>query len=155
MDARTDDPLIKMPPDSHSTRLSAKSDELKETFELLPNAEERFMHLMNLGRRYPAMPDEFRVEENLLAGCISRLWVKPELRDGLAYFHMDAEALISKGVAALICDFYQNATPAEILAFDPQELAHSGVAQLLSPSRQSGLSSMLRTIHAFALQAQA
>ncbi len=155
MNVKTDDPLIEMTPESQSTRLSAKSAELKETFELLPNAEERLMHLMNLGRRYPVMPEEFRVEENLLAGCISRLWVKPELRDGHAHFHMDAEALISKGVAALICDFYQHATPAEILAFDPQELAHSGVAQLLSPSRQSGLSSMLRTIHAFALQAQA
>lgn len=144
-----------MSPESPSPRLAAKAEELKETFDLLPNAEERLMHLMNLGRRYPAMPEEFRVEENLLAGCISRLWVKPELRDGHCQFHMDAEALISKGVAALICDFYKEATPAEILAFDQQGLAQSGIAQLLSPSRQSGLSSMLRTIYAFAQKAQA
>lgn len=144
-----------MPTDSQSTRLKEKANELKETFDLLPNAEERLMHLMNLGKRYPAMPEEYRVEENLLAGCISRLWVKPELRDGHAHFYMDAEALISKGVAALICDFYSDATPAEILTFDQQALAQSGVAQLLSPSRQSGLSSMLRTIHAFAQKAQA
>jgi cysteine desulfuration protein SufE len=144
-----------MTPESPSSRLTAKAEELKETFDLLPNAEERLMHLMNLGKRYPAMLEEYRVEENLLAGCISRLWVKPELRDGHALFHMDAEALISKGVAALICDFYKDATPSEILAFDQQALAQSGVAQLLSPSRQSGLSSMLRTIHAFAQKAQA
>ncbi|EIP98272.1 SufE protein probably involved in Fe-S center assembly [Opitutaceae bacterium TAV1] len=130
--------------------LSEKRDALVETFTLLPDDEERFRHLLTLGRRYPALDARYHTDDRLLPGCISRLWLQPELRDGRCYFHMDADAQISKGIAALMCDFYNGETPADILATEPDFLAEVGLPQALSANRSNALASLRRYIKAFA-----
>jgi len=86
----------------------------------------------------------------LLPGCVSQLWLQPELRDGRCWFQMDADAMISKGIAAVVCGFYQGETPADILAVEPDFLAEAGLTQVLSSNRSNALASLRRRIKAFA-----
>jgi len=127
-----------------------KRDALVETLGLLPDNDERFTHLINTGRRYPAMDPKDRLDERLLPGCISRLWLLPEYRDGRCYFQMDADAQITKGIAAVVCHLYSGETPQDIIALEIDFLADVGVTQLLSPNRRNGLSSLRKRIKAFA-----
>jgi cysteine desulfuration protein SufE len=127
-----------------------KRDALVETLSLLPDNDERFTYLIGAGRRYPAMDPKDRLDERLLPGCISRLWLLPEYRDGRCYFQMDADAQITKGIAAVVCHLYSGETPQDVIAQEIDFLADVGVTQLLSPNRRNGLSSLRKRIKAFA-----
>jgi cysteine desulfuration protein SufE len=127
-----------------------KRDALVETLSLLPDNDERFTYLIGAGRRYPVMDPKDRLDERLLPGCISRLWLLPEYRDGRCYFQMDADAQITKGIAAVVCHLYSGETPQDIIAQEIDFLAEVGVTQLLSPNRRNGLSSLRKRIKAFA-----
>jgi len=127
-----------------------KRDALVETLSLLPDNDERFTHLINVGRRYPVMDPKDRLDERLLPGCISRLWLLPEYRDGRCFFQMDADAQITKGIAAVVCHLYSGETPQDVIGQEIDFLAEVGVTQLLSPNRRNGLSSLRKRIKAFA-----
>lgn len=127
-----------------------KQNEFSENLNLLPDTEERFNYLLQLGRRFPAISDSQRVEENLLPGCMSQLWFCPEFKDGLCYYHMDADAAIVKGVAAMLCTLYSGETPETIIAHEPTFLEESGMTMHLSSRRLSGLGNLRGAIKAFA-----
>jgi len=127
-----------------------KRDALVETLSLLPDNDERFTYLIGAGRRYPVMEPKDRLDERLLPGCISRLWLLPEYREGRCYFQMDADAQITKGIAAVVCHLYSGETPQDVIAQEIDFLADVGVTQLLSPNRRNGLSSLRKRIKAFA-----
>lgn len=117
---------------------------------VLPDAEERFTYLLQKARKFPAMEPGLKTPERLLPGCVSQLWLYLELRDGKCWFQMDADAMISKGIAAVVCGFYQGETPADILAVEPDFLAEAGLTQVLSANRSNALASLRRRIKAFA-----
>jgi len=134
-----------------SSLLALRAEKLAYTFQLLPDNEERLRYLITLGRRYPALDPVHRLEANLLSGCISQLWIYAEIREGLCFFQMDADALISKGMAALLCEFYNAAPPYAVATYEPNFLISTGLTSLISPSRQSGLGSLRQTIRSFAM----
>lgn len=130
--------------------LPEKRQTLIDDLTTLPDAEERLMYLMAKAKKWPAMEAALKTDERLLPGCVSRLWLYPEFRDGRCWFKMDAEALISKGIAAVVCGFYQGETPADIVATEPDFLAEAGLTQVLSANRSSALSNLRKRIKAFA-----
>ncbi|SDT89365.1 cysteine desulfuration protein SufE [Verrucomicrobium sp. GAS474] len=132
--------------------LQEKRDALIDAFQSLPDGEERLTYLLSMGRRFPALPDAEKSDDLLLPGCMSRLWLLPEYRDGRCHFRMDADAQIVKGIAAMVCTFYGGETPADIAAQELDFLAEAGVPQLLTPNRRSGLSSLRSRIKAFAVE---
>jgi len=130
--------------------LEQKRADLVETIGLLPDGEERLAYLLSCGRKFPPLDANLRTEERLLPGCVSQLWLVPEYRDGLCHFMMDADALITKGIAAVICTFYSGETPADIVAMEPDFLGEVGITQALSPNRANGLASLRQRIKAYA-----
>ncbi|HLP02140.1 MAG TPA: SufE family protein [Opitutaceae bacterium] len=130
--------------------LEQKRAELVETIGLLPDGEERLAYLLSRGRSFPPLESRFKTDERLLPGCVSQLWLVPEYRDGRCYFGMDADALIAKGIAAVVCAFYNGETPADIIAMEPDFLREVGITQVLSPNRANGLASLRQRIKAFA-----
>lgn len=130
--------------------LEQKRADLVETIGLLPDEEERLAYLLSQGRKYPPLDAVYKTPERLLPGCVSQLWIHPEFRDGRCYFGMDADALITKGIAAVVCGFYNGEPPADIVAMEPDFLAEVGVTQVLSPNRANGLASLRTRIKAFA-----
>jgi cysteine desulfuration protein SufE len=127
-----------------------KQREFTENLEMLPDTEERFNYLLQLGRRFPALPPEKHAEENLLPGCMSQLWFCPEFRDGKCYYAMDADAAIVKGVAAMLCSLYSGETPEDVVAHEPTFLQECGLTMHLSSRRLSGLGNLRSAIKAFA-----
>ena len=130
--------------------LQEKRQALLDDLMVLPDAEERFTYLLQKARKYPPMDTGLKTSGRLLPGCVSQLWLQPEFRDGRIWFQMDADALISKGIAAVVCGFYQGETPADILAVEPDFLAEAGLTQVLSANRSNALASLRRRIKAFA-----
>jgi len=130
--------------------LAEKRQTLIDDLMSLPDAEERFMYLLARAKKWPTMDAGLKTDGRLLPGCVSRLWFYPEFRDGRCWFQMDAEALISKGIAAVVCGFYQGEAPADILATEPDFLAEAGLTQVLSANRSNALSNLRKRIRVYA-----
>lgn len=133
--------------------LEAKREKILNGLKLLPSTDEQLSYLISRGRKYPPLDESLRTKDRLLPGCVSQLWLAPEIIDGRCFFHMDSDALFSKGIAAIICEFYNNETPEDILGADAGFLAEAGVP--ISPNRSNGLSSLVAHIRKFAAEAAA
>jgi cysteine desulfuration protein SufE len=121
--------------------------------ELLPDSTERFTWLVDFGRRLPALPESLKGPEFKVEGCMSQLWLVPEMRAGLCAFRADSDSAIVKGLAGLLCELYSDATPAAVLAVEPDFLAEVGILQHLSGNRRNGLGRIRDRIKRFAAAA--
>lgn len=127
-----------------------KARELEETLSLLPDMEEKFRYLIQLGRKYPPLDPALRKDEYLLPGCMSNLWLCPEYREGRCFYPMDADALLVKGAAALLCGLYNGEPPQDIVRFEPEFMEKTGLTLHLSSRRLTGLGNLLGAIKKFA-----
>jgi cysteine desulfuration protein SufE len=131
--------------------LEEKKKDLLERLSFLDNAQERLAYIMELGKKWPALPAEFKTPDYRVEGCLSNLWFVPEFREGKCFFRVDADSQIVRAIAALLADFYSGQPPGEILKTDPSFLGEVGITQHLSPNRRNGLSRLWDKIRAFAL----
>lgn len=108
------------------------------------------MYLIDHAKKWPPLAPALKTDARLLPGCVSRLWLYPEYRDGRCWFSMDADAMISKGIAAVLCAFYSGEPPADIVAQEPDFLAEAGLTQVLSANRSNALANLRKRIKAYA-----
>ena len=130
--------------------LAEKEAQLSRQLAVFKNGQDRLAHLVELARQRPALAPEFRVEQNLIPGCLAKLWFHPRFADGRCHFACDSDSLVVKAIAGLLCDFYSNQPPAEIVAHDPAFLGPLGITQHLTPNRRNALSKIWDQIKAFA-----
>lgn len=130
--------------------LEAKKQKLIEELSIIEDPEERFSFVIDMGKSNPPLDKELRVDTFLIEGCVSSLWLYPEYKEGACYFLVDADSLITRGIAALVGDFYSGSKPEEIVQEDAQFLADVGITQHLSPNRRNGLSNLCKRIKDFA-----
>jgi cysteine desulfuration protein SufE len=120
-------------------------------FKCFSDWEERYKHLINIGKSMPAMKESHKMTENLVKGCQSQVWLHAELKDGRVIFEADSDASIVKGIIALLIHVYSGSTPDEILVTKPSFLEDIGLREHLSMSRANGLNSMMKQISFFGL----
>lgn len=125
-----------------------------ETFEPLTDWEAKYKHIISLGRAMPPLPPEDRIEANRVRGCSSQVWLVPRLEGQHLIFGADSDALITKGLVALLMQVYSGRTPDEILGADPIFIEELGLTQHLSPNRANGLASMVARIKELAREEQ-
>ncbi len=130
--------------------LDEKRARIIEDMSYLPDRFERFTYLVDFGKNQEPLPDEYRTEPFRVEGCQSQLWLVPEFRDGRCYFRAESDSAIVKGIGSLICDFYSDETPADILQGDTDFLKEVGVDQHLSSNRRNGLGKVDERIKRFA-----
>ncbi|MGC6497484.1 MAG: SufE family protein [Candidatus Puniceispirillaceae bacterium] len=131
-------------------RATAAAAEIIDEFSFLDDWEDRYQLLIDLGRQLPPLPDIYRSEEYRLRGCQSVVHFAAE-QDGDAFrFHAGSDAAIVQGLIALLLRVYSDRTAAEILSTDESFLAEIGLDSHLSPTRKTGLASMLAAIKASA-----
>lgn len=130
--------------------LKEKHDEILAELEPFEDPQDRFQYLIDRAKSAPSLPEEMRVPANLVEGCTSQLWLVCRFENGLCRIDIDADAVITKGIASLIRDYFDGALPAEIVADNMDFLASAGIDQHLSPNRRNGLSNLIGKIHAFA-----
>jgi cysteine desulfuration protein SufE len=130
--------------------LAEKQVELTAQLTALKNGQDRLAFLVEKAKQRPPAAPELRADENLIPGCLARLWFAPQFRDGKCFFDCDSDSLVVKAIAGLLCEFYSARTPAEILAHDPKFLAPLGITQHLTPNRRNALSKIWEHIRQFA-----
>ncbi|HUR46065.1 MAG TPA: SufE family protein [Candidatus Saccharimonadales bacterium] len=130
--------------------LLEKQRELLAALAAIKDGQERFAWLIHKGKSQAALPATLKTPENRVEGCLSNLWFVPEFRDGRCWFESDADSLIVKSIAGLLCDFYSGSHPREILKLDPSFLGEVGINQHLTPNRRNSLSRVWTRIYGFA-----
>jgi cysteine desulfuration protein SufE len=123
-----------------------------EDFSMYDEWLDKYEYLIDLGKKLEAYPEEEKVDEKLIKGCQSRVWLDYELRDGRLWFRADSDAIITKGIISLLISVYSGRTPAEIAADDFSFIDEIGLKENLSPTRSNGLVSMIATIRAVAAE---
>ena len=130
--------------------LAEKKVELTTQLAALKNGQDRLAFLVEKARARPPLAPELRVADNLIPGCLAKLWFMAAFRDQKCFFDCDSDSLVVKAVAGLLCDFYSGHAPAEIFAHDPKFLAPLGITQHLTPNRRNALSKIWERIRQFA-----
>lgn len=116
--------------------------------------EDRYKKLIELGKALPDLPDEKKLEDYKVKGCQSQVWIHARLENGKIIFEADSDALLVKGLVALLLRLYSDATPQEILSTPPDFVKEIGLENKLSPSRANGLFSMIKQMKFYAVAFQ-
>ena len=133
--------------------LAAKRAALVAELAPFADAHERFQYVIDRAKDAPSLAPDEKVAEILVPGCTSNLWLLPTLEHGACRFRCDADSVITKGIATLVCELYDGASPAEVAATDADFLAEVGITQHLSPNRRNGLGNLVARIRDFGRRA--
>lgn len=127
-------------------------NEIIEEFELFGDDwEAKYEHLIDLGKSLPLINPEFKTEDKIIKGCQSRVWLNSELKDGKIVYTADADAIITKGMVALMIRVLSNHKPEEVIKADLKFVDTIGLKEHLSPTRANGLVSMINKMKMEAL----
>jgi cysteine desulfuration protein SufE len=119
-----------------------KQEELKNLFKSSQTPEEQYLRIIDLGKTLPEFPREEKIEQNLVTGCQSLLYVTARHNEGKIFFKCFSEALISAGLAALLLRVYNGEEPLVLIKCPPHFLQTLGISASLSPSRSNGVASL-------------
>ena len=126
-------------------------DEIIEDFTVLDDWMDRYQLLIDLGSEQPALPEADTQDQNLIDGCQSRVWLVCDQHEGILTFRAESDALIVKGIAALLVKVLSGHTAQEILDADLYFIREIGLNEHLSPTRSNGLLAMVKQMRMYAL----
>lgn len=129
------------------TEIAQAERELIEEFQFFDNWMDRYQYLIDLGRKLPPFPEEYRTEDYRLHGCQSQVWLKTERRGDRLSIQAISDSAIVSGLIALLLRVYNGRRTADILASPPVFIKEIGLDEHLSPTRSNGLRAMVRAIH--------
>ena len=126
-------------------------EEIIEEFSVFDEWLDKYDYLIELSDSLPAIAAEHRTEDYVIKGCQSRVWVDARQEDGKVYFSADSDAIITKGIIALLIRVMNGRTPQEIIDMDLYFIDAIGLGENLSPTRSNGLLSMIKQMKMYAL----
>lgn len=129
--------------------MTQRIDEIIESFELLEDWEDRYSLLIDLGKKMPDFPEHLKKDENLVKGCVSKVWMVPKVENGMFTFEGDSDAHIVRGLVGLLHIIYNGQPVAALKTIDIEGIFNQlSLTQNLSPNRRNGLFSMIEKIKA-------
>ena len=131
--------------------INEAQDEVIEEFSDFTDWMDKYQMLIDLGNEQQPLDQKYKTEDNLIDGCQSRVWLQADYRDGRIYFTAESDALIVKGIIALLIRVLSGHTPQEILDADLYFIDRIGLKDHLSPTRSNGLLAMVKQIRVYAL----
>ena len=126
-------------------------DEVIEEFLDVEDWMDKYQMLIDLGNEQEPLDEKYKTESNLIDGCQSRVWLQADLVDGVIHFQAESDALIVKGIVALLIRVLSDHTPDEILGADLYFIEKIGLKEHLSPTRSNGLLAMIKQVRMYAL----
>ncbi|MGY8968190.1 MAG: Fe-S metabolism protein SufE [Candidatus Arcticimaribacter sp.] len=129
-------------------------EEIIEEFAMFEDWMQRYEYMIDLGKTLPLIAAEFKTDDNIIKGCQSKVWVHAELKDSQLEFTADSDAIITKGIIAILIRVFSNQHPKDILASDTSFIDQIGLKEHLSPTRANGLVSMIKQIKMYAIAFQ-
>lgn len=130
-------------------------NEIVSEFSMFDDWMERYEYIIELGKGLPIIEAQFKTEDNIIKGCQSKVWVYAEEKDGKVVFSADSDAILTKGIIAILIRAFSNQTPAAILEANTDFVDEIGLKEHLSATRANGLVSMIKKIKMYALAFEA
>ena len=130
-------------------------NEIVNEFSMFDDWMERYEYIIELGKGLPIIEDQYKTEDNIIKGCQSKVWVHAEEKDGKVIFSADSDAILTKGIIAILIRSFSNQTPAAILEANTDFVDEIGLKEHLSATRANGLVSMIKKIKMYALAFEA
>ena len=128
-----------------------KQEEIIDEFSMFDDWMQRYEYIIDLGKNLPLIQEESKTDDNLIKGCQSKVWLKGEQNDDKIVFTADSDAILTKGIIAILIRVFSNQTSAEILNANMDFIDEIGLKEHLSPTRANGLVSMIKNIKMYAL----
>lgn len=129
-------------------------EEIKEEFMQFEDWMERYEYMIDLGRSLPLIDEAYKSDEYIIKGCQSKVWVYAELNEDKLVFTADSDAIITKGIIAILIRAFSNQHPSDIMNAETGFIDEIGLKEHLSPTRANGLVSMIKQIKLYALAFQ-
>jgi len=131
--------------------IKEQQDEIIADFELFGDWMDKYEYIIQLGKDLPLIDPQYKIDENLIRGCQSKVWMHAEFKDGKIFFTADSDAVITKGLVSLVIRVLSGHTPREIVDAELTFIDAIGLSSHLSPTRSNGLLSMVKQIKLYAL----
>lgn len=131
--------------------INTKQDEIIEEFSIFDDWMDKYNYLIELSRELPAIDAKFKTNQYLIEGCQSKVWLNAEIENGLIKFTADSDAIITKGIVALLIRVMNNQKPEDIMNIDLYFIDKIGLQQNLSPTRSNGLLAMVKQMRLYAM----
>lgn len=129
-------------------------EEIVDEFSLFDDWMEKYEHMIGLGKSLPLIKDEYKTDDNIIKGCQSKVWVHAELDDDRLQFTADSDAIITKGIIAILIRAFSNQKPKDIIEANTEFIDEIGLKEHLSPTRANGLVSMIKQLKLYAIAYQ-
>lgn len=126
-------------------------DEIVDEFSMFDDWMQRYEYIIELGKNLPLIKEEYKVDENLIKGCQSKVWLQGEKDNDKIVFTADSDAILTKGIIAILIRVFSNQTPKDIIDAEMDFIDEIGLKEHLSPTRANGLVSMIKNIKMYAL----
>jgi len=134
--------------------ITEKQQEIIEEFSLFEDWMQRYEHMIDLGKSLPLIAEEYKTEDNIIKGCQSKVWVHATLKGNQLVFTADSDAIITKGIIAILIRVFSHQHPKAILDADTDFIDQIGLKEHLSPTRANGLVSMIKQLKMYAVAYQ-
>ncbi len=125
--------------------------EIIDEFSMFDDWEERYQFMIDLGKSLPLIKEQYKTDDNIIKGCQSKVWLKGEQIDNKIVFTADSDAILTKGIIAILIRTFSNQSPQEILNANLDFIDEIGLKEHLSATRANGLVSMIKNIKMYAL----
>ena len=129
-------------------------EEIIDEFSMFDDWMERYEYIIELGKSIPLIEDQYKTDDNTIKGCQSKVWLNADVKDDKIFFTADSDAILTKGIIALLLRVFSNHTPKEILDADTDFIDEIGLKEHLSPTRANGLVSMIKQLKLYAIAYQ-
>lgn len=126
-------------------------DEIVDEFSMFDDWMQRYEYIIELGKTLPLIDEKYKTEDNIIKGCQSKVWVHGEEQEGNIVFTADSDAILTKGIIAILIRVFSNQSPEAILKANTDFIDEIGLKEHLSPTRANGLVSMIKQIKMYAL----
>ncbi len=126
-------------------------DEIIENFDFFEDWDDKYAHIIEMGKELQPLAEKYKTDDNIIKGCQSRVWLNAEMEGENLLFSADSDAIIVKGLVAMLLKVFSNHTPDEIMSSDIYFMEKIGMANHLSPTRSNGLVAMVKQIKLYAL----
>ena len=134
--------------------IKAVQEEIIDEFSMFEDWEERYQYMIDLGKDLPLIDGQYKTEDNSIKGCQSKVWVHANMDDDKVVFTADSDAIITKGIIAILIRVFSNQHPKDIIEANTDFIDQIGLKEHLSPTRANGLVSMIRQLKLYAIAYQ-
>lgn len=136
------------------TSIQEIQDEIVDEFSMFEDWMQRYEYMIDLGKSLPLIDEAFKTDDYIIKGCQSKVWVHATMENGQVAFTADSDAIITKGIIAILIRAFSNQSPQAIIDADTAFIDEIGLKEHLSPTRANGLVSMIKQIKLYAVAYQ-